>query len=205
VTDAFRARSRSWTGLRSYLAIGCTVGLWMGVAPDHASDAQPRPQRVIMTPNGPMPVDGANGPPGQPAIGPDGQPIPPGQPPMGGAAKPEEAGPKPVVRGDRPAGNGNKQELTIKPGPDGKVQINFHGQKWLDVLEWYADIASLSLDWQEVPGDYLNLRTQRGYTVAEVRDVLNRHLMDRGFTLLRKTSPHFNRTSSPRPHSNSNG
>ncbi len=52
------------------------------------------------------------------------------------------------------------------------------------MLEWLADISGMSLDWQELPGDYLNLTTQRSYTVAEVRDLINRHLLARGFTLL---------------------
>ena len=42
----------------------------------------------------------------------------------------------------------------------------------------------MSLDWQEFPGDYLNLTTQRSYTIREVRDLINRHLLDRGYTLL---------------------
>jgi len=143
--------------------------------------AQP-PGAVIQNgPGGPRPP---NGQPGQP----------PGQPPNNGtteakpgdAGKPgESTGPKAVVRPETPKSNGDRAQLAIRPDAAGKVQLNFHGQKWLDVLEWYADISALSLDWQEVPGDYLNLRTQRSYTVEEIRDVLNRHLMDRGYTLLR--------------------
>jgi len=42
----------------------------------------------------------------------------------------------------------------------------------------------MSLDWQELPGDTLNLTTQRSYKVPEVRDLINQHLLARGFTLL---------------------
>ena len=42
----------------------------------------------------------------------------------------------------------------------------------------------MSLDWQELPGDYLNLVTQRDYTVPESRDLINRHLLARGYTML---------------------
>ncbi len=42
----------------------------------------------------------------------------------------------------------------------------------------------MSLDWQELPGDYLNLTTQRGYSIEEAKDLVNRHLLARGFTLL---------------------
>src|SRR5207253_163575 len=53
------------------------------------------------------------------------------------------------------------------------------------VLEWLARVSDLSLDWQELPADYLNLRTQRSYTIDEARDLINRHLLDRGFTLIK--------------------
>ncbi|HUQ68217.1 MAG TPA: secretin N-terminal domain-containing protein, partial [Planctomycetaceae bacterium] len=100
--------------------------------------------------------------------------------------KPETPpGPAAVTRPTTPKTPVDRKELDLRLGPDGRVQLNFHGQKWLDVLEWYAEIAGMSLDWQEVPGDFLNLRTQRSYTVDEIRDLLNRHLLDRGYTLLR--------------------
>ena len=51
-------------------------------------------------------------------------------------------------------------------------------------MQWLADESGLNLDWQEIPGDYLNFVTQRAYTLAEARDVINMHLLDRGYTLL---------------------
>jgi type II secretory pathway component GspD/PulD (secretin) len=135
----------------------------------------------------PVPAGARPTPPGQP---PGSQPGQPGQPPSQPAdankdKKPEApAGPTPIARPATPP-TPDRKELTVKLGPDGRVQLNFHGQRWLDVLEWYAGIAGMSLDWQELPGDFLNLRTQRSYTVDEVRDLLNRHLLDRGYTLLR--------------------
>ena len=42
----------------------------------------------------------------------------------------------------------------------------------------------MNLDWQEMPGDYVNLSTQKECPVAEVRDMFNRLLLARGFTLL---------------------
>ena len=52
------------------------------------------------------------------------------------------------------------------------------------MLDWLARITGMSLDWQELPGDYLNLTTQRGYSIEEAKDLVNRHLLARGFTLL---------------------
>lgn len=144
-----------------------------------APAASPQP-----APGQPMPGQPA---PGQPAPG---QPMPGtspmgGQPmgatPMGGQAAPPAA----VTRPAKPAFDADPKELDIKP-VDGKVRFNFHGQPWQGVLEWLAGVSGLSLDWQELPGDHLNLRTQRDYTLDEARDLLNQHLLARGFTMLRK-------------------
>ncbi len=99
--------------------------------------------------------------------------------------KPAEAAPAVVTRPPKPAFEVDPKELDIKP-VDGKVQFNFHGQPWQGVLEWLAGISGLSLDWQELPGDHLNLRTQRDYTLDEARDLLNQHLLARGYTMLRQ-------------------
>jgi type II secretory pathway component GspD/PulD (secretin) len=125
------------------------------------------------------------GPDGKPLLGPDGKPLPAGQPggAPGEAAKPEA--PKTTARPTKPDVPANADELKVRPDASGRVQFNFQGQPWLDVLEWLAKISNLSLDWQEVPNDFLNLRTQRSYTVDEARDLINRHLLDRGFTLLK--------------------
>lgn len=67
----------------------------------------------------------------------------------------------------------------------GRLAFSFVETPWLDVLEWYADESSLNLDWQHLPDGKLNLITHRGYSIDEARDVINRHLLARGFTLLR--------------------
>ncbi|QDT17424.1 secretin N-terminal domain-containing protein [Alienimonas californiensis] len=67
---------------------------------------------------------------------------------------------------------------------DGNYSFNFRGAPWPAVVTALADASGLSLDWQELPGDTLNLRTQRAYTAEEARDLINRHLLARGFTLL---------------------
>ncbi len=99
--------------------------------------------------------------------------------------EPKPTGPPPIARSQSPGYRPNPADFNVRPGKDGKLQFNFQGQPWLDVLEWLADISNLSLDWQEIPSDYLNLRTQRSYTIDEIRDLINRHLLDRGFTMLR--------------------
>jgi type II secretory pathway component GspD/PulD (secretin) len=72
----------------------------------------------------------------------------------------------------------------IRSNPDGKVGFNIVGQPWETVLHWLADASALSLDWQELPGDSLNLITTRDYSMIEARDLINRHLLTRGFTMI---------------------
>ena len=91
-----------------------------------------------------------------------------------------------MTRAAKPEFVADPKELEIRPNPEGKLKINFKGQPWPAVLEWLSKVAAVSLDWQELPGDYLNLVTQREYTVPETQDLINRHLLARGFTLLKR-------------------
>lgn len=139
------------------------------------------PAGAVVTVPGGAPGGGPTGAPGS------GQPMPnaAGATPPGGAPS-AAPGAKPLTRDEKkPKLPPNPAELTVRPDAEGKVRFNFQGQPWLDVLEWLAKISHLSLDWQEMPGDHLNLATQRSYTVTEARDLINRHLLDRGYTMLR--------------------
>ncbi len=89
-----------------------------------------------------------------------------------------------VKRPDKPPRTPDPRELDAKPDKNGRVPFNFHGQPWPEVLQWLANVSNYSLDWQELPSDYLNLTTQRTYTLPEARDLLNRHLQARGYVLL---------------------
>ncbi|WP_166825937.1 secretin N-terminal domain-containing protein [Thalassoroseus pseudoceratinae] len=100
--------------------------------------------------------------------------------------KTSDATPKIIRRTEISAPKADPRELEVQPDSEGKVSFNFQGQPWRPVLLWLARISDLSLDWQELPGDHLNLRTQRDYTIAEARDLINRHLLARGFTLLQQ-------------------
>ncbi|PQO33733.1 secretin N-terminal domain-containing protein [Blastopirellula marina] len=141
---------------------------------------QPGPQ--VVGPGGPMPG-------GQPPMGKPGENKPGDNPSAGkpdGEKKPEDAPKGPIKRKDEPTEPANPEELKVRPDAQGKVRFNFRGQAWPDVLDWLADISSTSLDWQELPSDYLNLTTQRAYSVDEVRDLLNERLMTRGYTILKQ-------------------
>lgn len=168
-------------------------------SPVRAQQGAARPaevKSVVVTSAAPDPFSGPAASPDRKPDGKDGKP-PDGQGDRpdkdgDGAKKPEakDGKEKPaedasvVKRAATPPAPPDRAELRLRPGPDGKVRFDFRGQAWPDVLQWLADVSGLSLDWQELPADYLNLTTQRGYTVQEARDLINRHLLARGFTLL---------------------
>ena len=143
------------------------------------NDSSAAPAAVQAAP-GAMPNGAMMVPPG--GQGPGNQPGKPGEPPGGKPGeqpgKPGDAkapdGPKPVQRPAKPETPPNPDELKVRPNEAGKIRLNFNGQPWPDLLKWLADVSNMSLDWQELPGDYLNLTTQQQYTVREVRDLINR-------------------------------
>ncbi|HEX3599646.1 MAG TPA: secretin N-terminal domain-containing protein, partial [Lacipirellulaceae bacterium] len=115
----------------------------------------------------------------------------PGQPPGEGEKKKEGDAEKKkeedtaVKRPDKPPRTPDPREFEVKLDKEGRVPaFNFIGQPWPDVMQWLATISKCSLDWQELPKDYLNLTTQRPYSLDEVRDLINRHLNARGYTAI---------------------
>ena len=99
--------------------------------------------------------------------------------------KEAEEAPKPILRPSTPPKPPDPEQLKAQLDEEGKIHFSFVGQAWPGVLEWFADVSDMSLDWQELPGDYLNLTTLRSYDLDEARDLINRHLLARGYTLLR--------------------
>lgn len=149
--------------------------------------AQPgQPTKPGSVPSGYAPA-GKPPVPGQPGATPgeSGRPTPPPGTPGSPGSKEGESSPSVTIkRSDRKPSQADPTEFDARLGPDGRVQFQFRGQNWPDVLEWYAEISGRSVDWQELPGDYLNIATQRGYTADEVGELLNRLLLARGFTML---------------------
>jgi type II secretory pathway component GspD/PulD (secretin) len=90
-----------------------------------------------------------------------------------------------IKRPEKPPRVPDPREFEVTLDDNDRVPpFNFIGQPWPDVLQWLATVSKCSLDWQELPSDYLNLTTQRSYTLAEVRDLINRHLHARGYTMV---------------------
>jgi type II secretory pathway component GspD/PulD (secretin) len=91
---------------------------------------------------------------------------------------------EPVKRKGEPPDPPNKREFDVQPDEQGLLQFQFRNQSWPDLMRWLAEVCAMSLDWQELPGDYLNIATQRKHSLEEARDLFNRHLLARGFTML---------------------
>jgi hypothetical protein len=139
------------------------------------SPGAPVAPQVIIGPGGPT------GPQENPGVQDDeGKP---GEPGKSDDAKGKER-PEAIRRPAASATSPKLDEFKVRPNAAGKVRLQFNGQPWQPVLEWLAAISGMSLDWQELPGDSLNLSTQRSYSVPEARDLINRLLLDRGYTLL---------------------
>ncbi len=103
--------------------------------------------------------------------------------PEDGKEKKTDAAPKVIKRpttSDEPARPIGTEAIVT----DGKVTFDLRGQPWDQVLQWLADTSELSLDWQELPGDTLNLTTTRSYSLEQARDIVNRHLLARGFNMV---------------------
>ncbi len=176
-------QTRLFTELSSILVI---VACW--AVTSHADDEA---QSV----GGTTPV-GVPGQPGVPVIGPDGKPMKPsGKPanvgdesqakPADDAKKPESPEPKVIRRDAKESGDADPDELKATVGDDGRVAFEFRNQPWIDLVQWLAEISKLPLDWQELPADRVNLTSSGRYTVEEACDLFNRHLLARGYTLLK--------------------
>jgi hypothetical protein len=165
-----------------FLALGPSR---LGAQTDEESQAAPASQPAAGRPSG-GPASQAGQPSDKPGESPEGG-KPAGKPGEAKADKDKQASgdAAPVRRPAKPLEPPNPDEFKVRPDERGRLRFSFNGQPWPDVLEWLADVSGASLDWQEIPGDYLNFTTRRGYTVDETRDLFNRHLMARGFTLLR--------------------
>ena len=91
-----------------------------------------------------------------------------------------------VKRPEKPPRVPDPREFNVKLDDKGRVPpFSFIGQPWPDVMQWLASLGKCTLDWQELPNDYLNLTTDQPYPLEEVRDRINRALQARGFTSIR--------------------
>ncbi len=103
-------------------------------------------------------------------------------------AQPDSKLPKSVLRSDEPPSEADPNELKVRPNENGTLEFQFRDQPWPAVLRWLAKVSDMSLDWQELPGDTINLATRRPYSLEETKDMINRALLMRGYTILEHDS-----------------
>ncbi len=78
-------------------------------------------------------------------------------------------------------------DILQKPPTDVELVFNFSGADWRDVMQWIADQAGLSLQADSYPKGTVNyVDNSRTYRLGEAMDVINRLLLDRGFSLVRR-------------------
>lgn len=92
--------------------------------------------------------------------------------------------PKIVRRDGLEVPEGDPAELKATLGEDGLVGFQFRNQGWVSIVGWLSDISGQPIDWQELPGDLVNLVSPERLDVEETADLINRHLLSRGFTML---------------------
>ncbi len=67
-----------------------------------------------------------------------------------------------------------------------KLRFNFRDQKWVDVLDWFALQAGLTLVMDQPPPGNFTFSDDNSYTPTQAIDLLNSILLTKGFTLIRR-------------------
>ena len=165
------------------MAMTCSTSKVRGQEANIAKPGNAVVAKEVVTPSGQppvaMPADGS----AKPGTPPN-EAMPPGTPPATTDAATPPAAQNAVKRPTAEKYVPQKIDTEIRRNPDGLVAFNIVGQPWEAVLQWLSDASALSLDWQELPGDSLNLITTHEYTMEQARDLINRHLLMRGFTMI---------------------
>ncbi len=114
--------------------------------------------------------------------------------PAGGSAVAQSAAPAapPGPGGSAPAGPGgiNVQRAggiaELDVSDDGKMSIKFEFTPWRNVLEYFAKKAGYAFATDKWPSGTFNYTDTKKYTPEEVLDVLNLHLITKGFILAKR-------------------
>ncbi|MCP4194619.1 MAG: hypothetical protein GY768_28765 [Planctomycetaceae bacterium] len=78
-----------------------------------------------------------------------------------------------------------QKQFRALPG-NAKLTFNFRQAKWLDVLDWFARQAGLSLVANSVPPGTFTYSDSKSYTPVQALDLLNGVLITRAYTLVRR-------------------
>ena len=68
-----------------------------------------------------------------------------------------------------------------------RLEINFQGEPWDNVLKWLATQADMALQSDVIPpGSFTYRDRSRGYSVGETMDIMNASMLNTGYTLVRR-------------------
>ncbi len=67
-----------------------------------------------------------------------------------------------------------------------ELRFNFRFQKWVDVLDWFAQQADLTLVMDQPPPGTFTFSDAKSYTPTQAIDLLNSVLLTKGFALIRR-------------------
>lgn len=112
----------------------------------------------------------------------------------GPPAPPERAAPETSVAGASVAGasagpmqrTASAEENALIPVEQVRLDMNFRGQPWPDVIRWLAEQADLSVQSDIVPPGAFNYHDRsKTYSITEALDVMNASLLSSGHVLFR--------------------
>ncbi|MDX1926959.1 MAG: secretin N-terminal domain-containing protein [Pirellulaceae bacterium] len=96
---------------------------------------------------------------------------------------PDKDAPK-VAAGMQPTDASANSTLPVS---DVRLEINFQGEPWDNVLKWLAAQADMAFQPDVIPpGSFTYRDRSRGYTVGQTIDIMNASLLNTGYTLVRR-------------------
>ncbi len=97
---------------------------------------------------------------------------------------PEKDAPKAVAGVQAPTEASANATLPID---NVRLEINFQGEPWDNVLKWLAAQADMAFQADVIPpGSFTYRDRSRGYTVGQTMDIMNASLLNTGYTLVRR-------------------
>ena len=97
---------------------------------------------------------------------------------------PEKDAPKAVAAAQAPTEPSANATL---PVADVRLEINFQGEPWDNVLKWLATQADMAFQPDVIPpGSFTYRDRSRGYSVGQTMDIMNYSLLNSGYTLVRR-------------------
>lgn len=97
---------------------------------------------------------------------------------------PEKDAPKTATNAQAPTEASANATL---PVDQVRLEINFQGEPWDNVLKWLAAQADMAFQPDVIPpGSFTYRDRSRGYTVGQTMDIMNAALLNTGYTLMRR-------------------